>query len=216
MTRATLSTPPPPPVPSATTEHTALDLSTGAGTLGEMLLRCEGRAGVALATRRAGPGGTPPTRSCSARPATSPEDSSRSAWSPASASRSSPTLARSGQLPTPRLLRRRRRRTDLPHQLARGVRVRARALRGQGGVLRGRRADGQDRADPGRLPATERRDRASTAPARGGAHARSAHRPRPGDSRERSRRACGRRLTGGHGDAWSTRRGRPARRRRAC
>ena len=47
MTRATLSTPPP-PVPSTPSEHTALDLSTGARTLGEMLLRSEGRAGVAL------------------------------------------------------------------------------------------------------------------------------------------------------------------------
>src|SRR5450755_3540271 len=47
MTRANLSTPPP-PVPSTPSEHTALDLSTGARTLGEMLLRSEGRVGVAL------------------------------------------------------------------------------------------------------------------------------------------------------------------------
>jgi len=53
MTRATLSTTPP-PVPSAATEHTALDLSTGAQTLGEMLLRSEGRAGVALSYKDGG------------------------------------------------------------------------------------------------------------------------------------------------------------------
>jgi long-chain acyl-CoA synthetase len=54
MTRAILSTSPPPPVPSTTTEHTALELSTGARTLGEMLLRSEDRPGVALSYKEGG------------------------------------------------------------------------------------------------------------------------------------------------------------------
>ena len=53
MTRATLSTPPP-PVPLAPTGRTALDLSTGARTLGEMLLRSEERAGAALSYKDGG------------------------------------------------------------------------------------------------------------------------------------------------------------------
>ena len=107
--------------------------------------------------------------------------------------------------------RRRGRRADLPHELAAGVRVRADALGGARGDLRGRRPARQDRAGARRLPGA-------------GAGARDASGPRRAVARRDRQRgagddgAAGARSPRRSPTTWrrsSTPRGRPARRRAA-
>ena len=106
-------------------------------------------------------------------------------------------------------VRRRHRRADLPHQLARGMPVRAGALRRDGAHLRGPRAAGEDRDDPlRRCPRSSTCSRCSRSPGR--RRWTTCARPAiPATSRpSRWRRTMPRRS--------STPRARPGRRRGAC
>ena len=154
MTHATLSTPPP-PVPLAPTGRTALDLSTGCAharrdDAAQRRAR-RGRAELQGWRHLAGdllPGAAALGPRHRPRPDRARRRARRAHLDPVRHATGVDGRRRR------RVLRRRCRRADLPHQLARGVRVRPRALRGPCGVLRERRPARQDRADQGRVSAT--------------------------------------------------------------
>ena len=120
-------------------EHSALELSTGAQTLGEMILRAADRSGGAALPGGRALAGDQLSRSWSSRARGIARGLIALGIEPGDRVsilvRHAPRVDARGRR---QLLRGDRRGADLPDQLARGVRVRAAPLRGARRVLRGR------------------------------------------------------------------------------